>query len=189
MTDRDVGQQLTSSQGCLQKTMNNDIGVATDGRCEMCVERGIEGVVVVSCRRENAAADVLGAVHGLDDQEADDLADIRVLNGVHRRLESAGARGIELDSNLFHVLNKVGHALLEGLLVATEEGLLGEKVKDLLGDTHIGEQHELFNQTVALLELKHSRIQRVLHVVSLECQLDRVDRERAIVETSLAENL
>lgn len=155
----------------------------------MGVQRRVQGVVVVLVGAEHAAADVLGTVHGLDHEQSYHFADIGILDRIHRRLQGTRAGGIQLEANLVHVLDELCHALLQGFLMAAQQSLLGEILADLLGDTHVGKQHELLDQTVTLLELVHRHVQRVMDLVRLESQLDRVDRKCSIVESALSEDL
>lgn len=155
----------------------------------MGVQRCVQGIVVVLGGAEHAAADVLGTVHGLDHEQSNHFADIGILDRIHRGLQGARAGGVQLKADLVHVRNELCHAFLQGLFMTAQQSLLGEILADLLGNTHIGKQHEFLDQAVTLLKFVHRHIQRVMDLVGLECQFDGVDRKRAIVESALSEDL
>eukprot|EP00964_Phaeocystis_antarctica_P050390 scaffold29257_cov63-Phaeocystis_antarctica.AAC.1 len=131
-----------------QKAVDHLVGVAPDGRGEVCVDGRRQAVVVVVRGRDRARAEVARLLHAARAENARELVEVGLL-----RLHAAIERGRELErvgvvehhAVLLQVLLQAGEGARRRRRVAAEHRELREGARDLARHGDVSEQHELLH--------------------------------------------
>lgn len=152
---------IVALENGVKLAVHKDIGVATDGGGEVGVDGDVESIVTVFGNVEHASTEVLRTLSGLLEQDVDDAASARVVDGVQRAHKGARGRDVKFVtqairplgegslvrktlSKFVAVVSLLTHeATLQRTIVTAEQCLLREMYSDLLGDSKVGGQHKL----------------------------------------------
>ena len=135
-----------------QQPVDDDVGVATDGRGEVGVDVLRQAVVREVGGGDGTRGEVDGLVHLTGHQDAQERIEegVLALRGVQRSGERLGRREVELDAGVRELLVEIGQQRLLWLGVPAEQREGRVVAQDLGGDGDVGQEHELFNQVVGL---------------------------------------
>ena len=86
----------TRHQDGFELTMNDDIGVATNGASEVRIQRGVQSVMAVLRDIKHASAEVLRTEHRFCGQYLDDFMNVRIDDCVEATLKGGGGRNFQL---------------------------------------------------------------------------------------------
>mmetsp|Transcript_24424 Transcript_24424/g.44219 ORF Transcript_24424/g.44219 Transcript_24424/m.44219 type:complete len:329 (+) Transcript_24424:835-1821(+) len=182
--------------------MHHDISISTDGRGEMGVQRHVEGEVVQPQPLIVITAAVLGQLHAVGH---DQLHHHRL--AIVAKLFDAGSHGwsglgVDFVAMLLQHFYCRANLLLHRTSVPTDEGLRWQPSDQLLGDPHVGQQHELLHQMVGCLGFVQEDVLwgephvvvprvaafRVRHLWEHKAHLAPLKAEAAVLEPFLAED-
>ena len=124
-------------------SVDQDIGIATNGRCEVGVQGLIEGVVTVFGDIQHPCAEIRGGLHGLPKKRFKHFAGGRILYSLQRSLDCASRGYVHSDASPGATLGECRQTPLERFLVSSEQGLFWKLIGDRLGDGQVRQQHEL----------------------------------------------
>lgn len=127
----------------------------------MGVDRDVESIMTVFGNVEHSSTEVLRTLGGLLEQDVDDAAGARVVDGVQRTHKSARGRDVKFVTQAIRPLGEGSlvrktlsksvvvvsmltyEATLQRTIVTAEQCLLREMYSDLLGNSKVGGQHKL----------------------------------------------
>ncbi|GIX63973.1 CUGBP Elav-like family member 1 [Babesia caballi] len=174
-----------------EQAVDDDVGVATDGGGEVSVELAAKPVVPEVGHAVVARAAVNGLTHATRGEDADGAADARVAavdDAPQGGVEVAGVAELEVELVLRQGALQGLEALLDGRRVATEKGAGGKALEYFGGHADVGQQHELLDHAVRVVENVLLHLADVSQVV-LELDVGRLELDGAALEALGAEQL
>ena len=104
--------------------MNDHIGVSTNRRSEVSVEREIEGVVFVFRNVERSGTEIFRSLHRFRREMGERHSGGRILDRLDRLHERSRARSVEIDVESFHSVDEGGESSFDRRFVTSEECLI-----------------------------------------------------------------
>lgn len=170
--------------------MDQNISVSSDRTGEVRVHWNRQRVVPeVGFVLRSFATEVTSATHRLRHHQVEHGVHAGLClrtsdDSLHRRGDCRRGSDVDLDSLLQQHLHQLLHPAFVRRRVLSQKGNFGELLVDERRDGDVGEQHELLDQPVAVLERILEEIDGRLHplivLVELERDLRLVDLQRAV---------
>ena len=86
--------------------MDQDIRITTNGRCEVSVDRNVQGIVIIFGDIEHSGTEVLRTRGGLAYEDIENCAGHRIFNATQGTSESTDRRDVNFVPEVFSTFNK-----------------------------------------------------------------------------------
>lgn len=96
-----IGAEMltTGNENRFQLAMDDDIGIASQGACEVGVQRHVQGIVTILRDVQHSSAEILRAMHDLAGEYLEYLTNCGVGDGVEAVLDSTSRRDVKFNAH------------------------------------------------------------------------------------------